>query len=183
MPKSTSEREGVPSVSFDESAPRSSQGGFSLVESVLSVALIAVALLGALSVTKVLGQDKELVENRTNFQLASQSLNNNIALQLQESDLADVVPITQGQVMFMLGSNCPSTSTSNAFRNMLQSELCQIRFFKKSTTGNGAPPYRVELTNMVEDGVGTNKYLRLTVSFFNLKGNALEFQRVFLHVR
>lgn len=170
-------------MSSNESKVTCDQAGFSLLESLLSVALIAVALVGALSVTKVLVQDREVVDQRANFQLASESLNNNIALRLRELDLADIVPITGGQVMFMLNSSCPATSTASPFRNMLQSELCEIRFVKRSKSGNATHPYRVELINVVEDGMGTNKYLRLTVSFINLKRNTREFQRVFLHVR
>jgi Tfp pilus assembly protein PilV len=157
------------------------QGGFSLLEAMISVALIAVAMIGAFSVTKVLGQSKDLVDQKTDFQLASQSLNNNIALGLQDISLSDVINIPANQVVYTIGASCPAPSVI-PIRNLLQSELCRVSFFQRSLP-NATKTYRVQLTNVVEDAMATNKYLRITVSFFDSATSKLEFERVFLHVK
>ena len=158
------------------------QGGFSLLEAMISVALVAIAMVGAFSVSKVMLQNKDLVDQKTDFQLASQTLNNNITLGLQTISLSDVVDIPVNQVSYTIGSSCPPLS-GGALRNLLQSELCRMRFFQYNPPRTGAPTYRVQLINVVEDGKGTNKYLRMTVSFLNLNTGQTEFQRVFLHVK
>jgi hypothetical protein len=166
----------------DGSSDTVEQGGFSLLEAMISVALIAVAMIGAFSVTKVLGQSKDLVDQKTDFQLASQSLNNNIALGLQDISLSDVINIPANQVVYTIGATCPAPSVI-PIRNLLQSELCRVRFFQRSLPTNATKTYRVQLTNVVEDAMATNKYLRITVSFFDSATSKLEFERVFLHVK
>lgn len=173
-------------MSFDEQATMGEQAGFSLLEAMISVALVAIAMVGAFSVSKVMLQSKQLVDQKTDFQLASQTLNNNIALGLQTISLSDVVvtPVNR-RVFHTLGSPCPPLS-GGAFGNLLQSELCRMRFFRRSSSANVAPNYRVLLTNAIntaEDATGTNRYLRITVSFFNIQTGGLEFERVFLHVK
>jgi hypothetical protein len=138
--------------------------------------------MGAFSVSKVMLQSKDLVDQKTDFQLASQTLNNNIALGLQAVSLSDVVDIPINQVSYTIGSSCPALS-GGALRNLLQSELCRMRFFQYNPPRTGAPAYRIQLSNVVEDAKGTNKYLRMTVSFINPNTGQTEFQRVFLHVK
>lgn len=172
-------------MNFDEKATMGEQAGFSLLEAMISVALVAIAMVGAFSVSKVMLQSKQLVDQKTDFQLASQTLNNNIAIGLQTLSLTDVIAIPAKKVeqdmrftyCFALGEPLP---------NLLKSELCRMRFFRRSSSANVAPNYRVQLTNAIntaEDATGTNRYLRITVSFFNIQTGGLEFERVFLHVK
>lgn len=156
------------------------QSGFSLLEAMISVALIAIAMMGAFSVSKVMLQSKELVDRKTDFQLASQTLNNNIAFGLQFLSLSEVVSIPAGQVVYSMGSPC--LFSTSRLRKLLMDELCQIRFIKHSSATGAAPNYRVQITTVVEDAV-TNKYLRIGVSFFNVSTGRTEFERVFLHVK
>lgn len=169
-------------MSFDEQPTMFEQAGFSLLEAMISVALVAIAMVGAFSVSKVMLQSKQLVDQKTDFQLASQTLNNNIAVGLQTLSLTDVVDVPVNQVSYTIGSSCPPLS-GGVLRNLLQSELCRMRFFQYNPPRQGAPTYRVQLINVVEDAKGTNKYLRITVSFLNLNTGQTEFQRVFLHVK
>lgn len=175
-------------MSFDEQATMGEQAGFSLLEAMISVVLVAIAMVGAFSVSKVMLQSKQLVDQKTDFQLASQTLNNNIAIGLQTLSLTDVIAIPANQVMYdMRLPSCPPL-VGGPLRNLLQSELCRMRFFRRSSSANVAPNYRVQLTNAIntaEDTTGTNRYLRITVSFFNTQTspNRLEFERVFLHVK
>jgi prepilin-type N-terminal cleavage/methylation domain-containing protein len=176
-------------MNFEEQTTTDAQAGFSLLEAMISVALVAIAMVGAFSVSKVMLQSKQLVDQKTDFQLASQTLNNNIALGLQTISLSDVVAIpdiTNSQrILYTLGLPCPPLS-GGALRNLLQSELCRMRFFQYNPPRTGDPRYRVELINEMnttEDATLTNRYLRIKISFINTTTNLLEFERVFLHVK
>jgi prepilin-type N-terminal cleavage/methylation domain-containing protein len=173
-------------MNFEEQTTTDAQAGFSLLEAMISVALVAIAMVGAFSVSKVMLQSKQLVDQKTDFQLASQTLNNNIALGLQTISLSDVVAIPVNQrILHTLGFPCPPLS-GGAFRNLLQSELCRMRFFQYNPPRTGDPRYRVELINEMnttEDATLTNRYLRIKISFINTSTNLLEFERVFLHVK
>ena len=167
-------------MTFEEQTTTDAQAGFSLLEAMISVALIAIAMMGAFSVSKVMLQSKELVDRKTDFQLASQTLNNHIVYELQTLNLSEVVSIPAGQVVYNMGSSCPFSSSP--LRTLLMKGLCQIRFIKHSSATGAAPNYRVQITTAVEDAV-TNKYLRIGVSFFNVNTGRTEFERVFLHVK
>jgi prepilin-type N-terminal cleavage/methylation domain-containing protein len=168
-------------MTFEEQTTTDAQAGFSLLEAMISVALVAIAMVGAFSVSKVMLQSKQLVDQKTDFQLASQTLNNNIAVGLQTLKLTEVVPTSR--VNYEIGSPSCFPLVGLPLRDLFQKQLCGMRFFQYNWPITGAPKYMVELSTVVEDAGGTNKYLRMTVSFLNLNTKQTEFQRVFLHVK
>ena len=65
--------------------------GFSLLEAMVSVALIGIALVANFSVIKVAAQGKYVLDDRTNFYLSSLSFSSNLSLIMLQVTMLQVI--------------------------------------------------------------------------------------------
>lgn len=156
--------------------------GFSLLEAMVSVALIGIALVSTFSIVKVVSQGKNTLDDRTNFYLASVSFSANLGLALLETLPSDATDILSNEIVYTVNGACPSTAAMTTFKARIQTELCKVKFITQSQSSAATKAYKLQVTNKRTVNGSTN-HLAFKLSFIDLTSNSMVFERVFLYVK
>lgn len=156
--------------------------GFSLLEAMVSVALIGIAMVATFSVMKVVSQGKGGLDDRTNFYLASLTFGSNLGLAMMETLGSDAVDIGVNEIVFTVNGACPSTVAMTPFKARVQTELCKTKFMTLSQSSAAINTYKVQVTNK-KTANGSTNHLAFKLAFIDPSSNAVVFERMFLYVK
>lgn len=156
--------------------------GFSLLEAMVSVALIGIAMVATFSVIKVVSQGKSGLDDRTNFYLASLSFGSNLGVAMMETLGSDAVDISINEIFFSVNGACPSTAAMTPFKARVQTELCKTKFMTLSQSSLAIKNYKLQVTNKKTPNGSTN-HLAFKLAFIDPTTNAIVFERMFLYVK
>ena len=170
-------------MKFDQSPVRLRLAhGFSLLEAMVSVALIGIAMIATFSVIKVVSQGKGVLDDRTNFYLASLSFSSNLGLAMMETLGSDATDILANEIIFSINGACPSTAAMTPFKARVQTELCKTKFMTLSQSSVPAKPYKLQVTHKRTVNGSTN-HLAFKLAFVDPSTNGVAFERMFLYVK
>lgn len=156
--------------------------GFSLLEAMVSVALIGIAMVAIFSVIKVISQGKNALDDRTNFHLASLSFSSNLGLAMMETLGSDAVDILANEIVFTVNNACPSTVAMTPFKARVQIELCKTKFLTLNNSSVATKIYKLQVTNKKTVNGSTN-HLAFKLAFLDQVTNSVVFERMFLYVK
>lgn len=156
--------------------------GFSLLEALVSVALIGVSLVATFSLVKVVSQGKDTLDDRTNFYLASMTFSANLGLALMETLASDVADINANEIVYTVAGACPSTAGMSVFKARLQTELCKTKFITLSQSTLATKVYKLQVTQKKTVN-GSTSHLAFKLAFIEPSTNVVTFERIFLYVK
>lgn len=168
--------------------------GFSLLEAMVSVALIGVALVATFSVIKVVSQGKSVLDERTNFYLSSLSFSSNLSLIMKESVPTDIQAIGASEIVYVAGYDamgvpnpCPYAKEVLTFKGKVKDALCKVRFLKLTqvpAVSSVTKSYKVEVvSNLESTAAPITNHWAFKLTYTDISTNSVVFERVLLHVK
>jgi type II secretory pathway component PulJ len=164
------------------------KSAFTILEAVVSVALIGIATAAAFQVMKVVSSGKYSLDDRHNIYLAALSFSTNLDLALMEMTSADIQTISPGDVVFTTGvrngspaPQCPANN-GNLFRDRLKNELCKTTLIVNPLRTQATQQLRILLANTVTTQQSV-KYLETRLTFVHPTTGVILFEKVLLHVK
>lgn len=164
-------------MKFRFSYPSFSQG-LSLLEAIIATFMIALAMISAFSVVKILSSGRSVLDSRTVFYNASESLNNNIALMLNDVVSSDIQTFT---VSRRLAVACGVTGDTS-FQEKVQNALCQVKVPYDPLILGVVPDYQVNLANTYST-VGSTLLVQMKLTFSDVTSGNVLYERLFLYVK
>lgn len=171
-----------------KSVPLQIKSAFTILEAVVSVALIGIATAAAFQVMKVVSSGKYSLDDRHNIYLATLSFSTNLDLALMEIAAADIQTILPGDITFTTGIKnalpapiCPANN-GNLFRDRLKNELCKTTLIVNPLRTQATQRLIIVLANTVTqlDGI---KYIETRLTFQHQVNGPILFERVLLNVK
>jgi hypothetical protein len=159
-------------------SPLNCSEGVSLLEAIVATFMIALAMISAFSVMKILSGGRAALDSRTVFYNASESLNNNIALMLNDVTSSDI----QAFALSRRISLACGVSGDTSFQEKVQNALCQVKVPHDPAIIDVTPDYQVNLTNTYTT-VGSTLLVQMRLSFFDLNSGNVLYERLFLYVK
>jgi hypothetical protein len=157
------------------------KSAFTILEAVVSVALIGIATAAAFQVMKVVSSGKYSLDDRHNIYLAALSFSTNLDLALMEMTSADIQNISAGDVLVTTGAACPA-NTGILFRDRLKNDLCKIKLITNPLRPQTTQQIRILLANTVTTQQSV-KYLETRLTFVHPTTGVILFEKVLLHVK
>jgi len=157
------------------------KSAFTILEAVVSVALIGIATAAAFQVMKVVSSGKYSLDDRHNIYLAALSFSTNLDLALMEMTSADVQTILPGDITVTTGAACPANN-GVLFRDRLKNDLFKTKLITNPLRTQATQQLRILLTNTVTTQQSV-KYLETRLTFVHPITNAPLFEKVLLHVK
>ena len=152
--------------------------GLSLLEAIIATFMIGLAMISAFSVMKILSGGRSVLDSRTVFYNASESLNGDIALLLKDVVSSDVQTFT---VTRRTSVAC-GVLGDVTFQERVQNALCQIKVPYDPNIMGDVTDYQLTLANTYTS-VGSTLLVQMKLSFSDvISGNVL-YERLFLYVK
>ncbi len=164
-----------------KSIPLQIKSAFTILEAVVSVALIGIATAAAFQVMKVVSSGKYSLDDRHNIYLATLSFSTDLDLALMEMTSADIQVINPGDITVTTGAACPANN-GTLFRDRLKNDLCKIKFIANPLRPQATQQLRILLSNAVTTQQSV-KYLETRLTFVHPTTGSILFERVLLHVK
>ena len=153
--------------------------GLTLLEAVVATGMMAAVIASTFSVVKILSAGKDILDNRTNFYLASESVHANVSVAMMNLTASD---ITAFSLSYSTGSACPSNSNVT-LQDKVQNALCAAVIPTQITTSaNLTKSYRIDATNTYTLN-GTTRLMQLKLSFVDPATNGVLFERLLQYVK
>lgn len=156
-------------------------GAFTILEAVISVALIGIATASAFQIIKIVSAGKYSLDDRHNIYLAAMSFSTNLDLALMEINSSDVQTINPGEILFTTGGSCPANN-GNFFRDRIKNELCRTKFIVNPLRPQGTQQLRILVSNTVNVDRSI-KYLDTRITFVHPTTGVILFEKVLLNVK
>jgi hypothetical protein len=157
------------------------KSAFTILEAVVSVALIGIATAAAFQVMKVVSSGKYSLDDRHNIYLAALSFSTNLDLALMEMTSADIQTISAGDIIVTTGAACPANN-GLLFRDRLKNDLCKTKLIANPLRPQATQQLRILLANAVTTQQSV-KYLETRLTFVHPTTGVILFEKVLLHVK
>ncbi len=157
------------------------KSAFTILEAVVSVALIGIATAAAFQVMKVVSSGKYSLDDRHNIYLAAMSFSTNLDLALMEMTSADIQTISAGDIIVTTGAACPANN-GLLFRDRLKNDLCKTKLISNPLRPQATQQLRILLANAVTTQQSV-KYLETRLTFVHPTTGVILFEKVLLHVK
>lgn len=158
-------------------------GAFTILEAVISVALIGIATASAFQIIKIVSAGKYSLDDRHNIYLAAMSFSTNLDLALMEVNRSDIQTFTgTSSISFTTGlpSSCPANN-GNIFRDRVKDELCRTKLIVNPLRSQATQQLRISVSNTVS--AGDIKYLETKLTFAHPTTGVVLFEKVLLNVK
>ena len=153
--------------------------GLTLLEAVVATGMMAAVIASTFSVVKILSSGKDILDNRTNFYLASESVHANVSVAMMNLTASD---ITAFSLSYSTGAACPSNSNVT-LQDKVQNALCAAVIPTQVTTNASlTKSYRIDATNTYTLN-GTTRLMQLKLSFVDPTTNGVLFKRLLQYVK
>lgn len=154
---------------------------FTILEAVISIALIGIATASAFQIIKIVSAGKYSLDDRHNIYLAAMSFSTNFDLALMEMNSSDIQTINPGDILFTTGGACP-VDNGNLFRDRVKNELCRTKLITNPLKPLGTQQLRILVSNTV-NVVQSIKYLETRLTFVHPTTGGILFEKVLLNVK
>jgi prepilin-type N-terminal cleavage/methylation domain-containing protein len=152
--------------------------GFTLLEALIATALLGIAMVSAFSMNKILSSSKSVLDDRTNFYLASESINANYQLMLVSLTSTDI----QNFSVTYLTSNTCTTNSNITMQDKTQTILCSTKIPYAPSLIAPKKAYNLSLKNNFVQ-VGSTILIQVKLTFMDSSTNNILFERFFQYVK
>jgi prepilin-type N-terminal cleavage/methylation domain-containing protein len=154
------------------------KSGFTLLEALVATALIGIAMVSAFSMTKILSSSKGVLDDRTNFYIASESINANYELMLVNLTSTDMQNFS---VSYLTSSTCPANGNVT-MQDKTQTLLCTTQIPYDPAIPAAKKAYNITLKNSFTT-TGSTNLIQVKLSFMDATTNNILFERFFQYVK
>ena len=159
--------------------PQSLSRGLTLLEAVVATGMMAAVIASTFSVVKILSAGKDILDNRTNFYLASESIHANVSVAMMNLTSSDIAAFS---LSYTTGSACPSNANAT-LQDKVQNALCAAVIPTQATTlASLTKSYRIDATNTYTLN-GTTRLMQLKLSFVDPSTSSILFERLLQYVK